>query len=114
MFFADIGPDPAANLSEFCCFDLNFIAQSIILGFLFLFSLVCLRSRGPPGGPRRPREGPRIALGDLPGPPDPPGPGSENLKARVIALIALPDILNIDFAPLRFASPPKRVPPSVR
>ena len=32
--------------------------------------MVCLRSRGPPGGPRRPREGPRIAQGDLPGPPD--------------------------------------------
>ena len=30
------------------------------------FDLVCLRSRGPPGGPRRPREGPRRAQGDLP------------------------------------------------
>ena len=33
------------------------------------FALFCLRSRGPPGGPRRPREGPRMALGGAPGPP---------------------------------------------
>jgi hypothetical protein len=42
--------------------------------------VVYLRSRGLPGGLRRPREGPRRALGGLPGPPDPPGPGSNNLK----------------------------------
>ena len=29
--------------------------------------MVCLRSRGPPGDLRRPREGPRIAQGDHPG-----------------------------------------------
>ncbi len=37
------------------------------------FALVCLRSRGPPGGPRRPMEGPRIAQGVLPGTSRGPG-----------------------------------------
>ena len=31
------------------------------------FTLVCLKSRRPPGGPGGPREGPRRALGGLPG-----------------------------------------------
>ncbi len=34
--------------------------------------MVCLRSRGPPGGPRGPREGPLMALGGLPGAPRTP------------------------------------------
>ena len=39
--------------------------------FMF-FALLCLRSRGPPGSPQGHREGPRKALGGLPGPPGPP------------------------------------------
>ncbi len=48
------------------------IAQSILLGFHF-FALVCLRSRGPPGGPGGFREGPRMAQGGFPGAFGPPG-----------------------------------------
>ena len=50
---------------------------------LWVFALLCLRSRGPPGGPRRPRESPRIALGGLPRPPDAPVPGSKNIKINI-------------------------------
>ncbi len=42
--------------------------------------MVCLGSRGPPGGPRRPREGPRIAQGGLPGASR--GPGARVKKPR--------------------------------
>ncbi len=48
-----------------------------INSFRFL-GFLRLRSRGPPGGPRRPREGPRRALGGLPGSPrNSPGPGQK-------------------------------------
>ncbi len=42
--------------------------------------MVCLRFRGPPGGPRTPRGGPRRALGGLPGPRTPPGLGQKKQK----------------------------------
>jgi hypothetical protein len=45
--------------------------------------LVCFGSRGPPGGPRRPREGPRIAQGDLPGASPGPGARAKNVKTHI-------------------------------
>ncbi len=42
------------------------------------FALVCVGSRGPPGDPRKPRDGPRRASGDLPGSSGAPGSGPKN------------------------------------
>ena len=47
------------------------LSQFLYIGFYF-FALVCLRSRGPPGGPRGPREGPTEGSGGPPGGPGPP------------------------------------------
>ena len=44
--------------------------------------LVCIRSRGPPGGPRRPREGPRIAQEHPPGASRGPGARVKKLSNK--------------------------------
>jgi hypothetical protein len=54
--------------------------------------LFCLRSRGPPGGPRRPREGPRIALEGFPGAPGPPRAQVKNLKTHTFCRALLSGI----------------------
>ncbi len=63
--------DPFALMSGPCSPLLNQFPQ--VSRF---FALVCLRSREPPGGPRR-------AFGGAPGALDTPGPGSNNIKTRI-------------------------------
>ena len=60
------------------------------------------KSRGPPGGPRRLRECPRRALGSFPGPPDPSGPGSKNLKTYVFCRALLSAADGLGFRGLGF------------
>ena len=59
---------PYASYASICVSDASLHLAT--RGRKKVFALVCLKSRGPPGGPRRPREGPRIAQGAFRGPPD--------------------------------------------
>ncbi len=63
------------------------------------FALVRLRSRGPPGGPRTPREGPRIGQGDLPGASRGPGARVKNLKTYTFCRTLLSGRASLSPAP---------------
>ncbi len=64
---------------------------------MYLFALACGRSGRPSGGPRRPPDGPRRALTDLPGGPGAPGAGPKNLKTNTFLARYYGRILDLSF-----------------
>ncbi len=76
--FSDLGALPHASGVSRARFWM--VAFSIPLGFSMFFVLVCLRSRGPPGGPPEALGRPMEGSGGPPRGPGPSGPGSKNHK----------------------------------